>query len=142
MQRTHHSADTLELVPIFLSYPSRLRTTSHPPSIFSDQDRAEDILGSYDSIMHLKSSRQKHTRSSLKTYTGIPLYTNPHYPDLRAWMILISVQISLPHISTLRNHSLNFRNQINSDPMLVPEIQTHITPILYVNSVYCIRLIF
>ena len=105
---------------IFLSYPSRPRTTSYPPSIFSDHDRAEDILGSYDSIMHLKSSRQKHTRSSLKTYTGIPLYTNPHYPDLGAWMILISVQISLPHIPTLRNHSLNFRNQINSDHILVP----------------------
>ena len=57
-------------------------------------------------------------------------------------MILISVQISLPHIPTLRNHSLNFRNQINSDHMLAPEIQTHIAPILYVNSVYCIRLIF
>lgn len=71
------------------------------------------------------------------TYTGPPRYPNPG-----AWMILISVQISLPHIPTLRNHSLNFRNQINSDPMLVPEIQTHITPILYVNSVYCIRLIF
>ena len=61
---------------------------------------------------------QKCTRSSLKIYTGIPRYPNPYYPDPGARMILISVQVS-PSVSKLRNHSLKFRNQIDSDYMLV-----------------------
>ena len=60
---------------------------------------------------------QKCTRSSLKIYTGIPRYPNPYYPDPGARMILISVQVS-PSVSKLRNHSLKFRNQIDSDYML------------------------
>ena len=79
----------------------------------SGQHRAKDIQGSSDSIMHFKSSSQKCTRSPLKTYTDILLYSNP-----RAWMILISIRIGPSH-STLRNHSLKFRNQIDPDFTLV-----------------------
>ena len=52
---------------------------------------------------------QKCTRSPLKTYTDISQYPNPG-----AWIILLSIQISYS-VSKLRNHSLKFKNQIESD---------------------------
>ena len=59
---------------------------------------------------------QKCTRSPLKTYADILLYPNP-----RAWMILVSVWIGPSH-STLKNHSLKFSNQIDSDLMLLSKV--------------------
>ena len=70
------------------------------------------------------------------TYTGPPRHPNPG-----VWMILISVQISPSH-STLKNHSLKFRNHIDFDHVMSPATQIHLTPTCCASSVYCIWLVF
>lgn len=98
------------------------------------------ILGLCDSMMHSKSCRQK-CRNVLdlpKKHIGIPRYPNTHCPDMGAWIILTSIQISPLHFS-LRNQSLKFGNHLDSDHMLSLAIQTHIIPTHCVNLASILR---
>lgn len=75
--------------------------------------QAEDILGCCDSIMHSKSFRQK-CGNALISLKNMHKYSSVS----KLWMILISIWIN-SSVSKLRNHFLKFRNQIDSDVMLV-----------------------